>query len=329
MIVYLLASAVIMSLRFVFVMDPLDRIDISGDSTFVLMLEAQHRGYECYYAHQTDLELRGEVPWAVARSVEVRRVVGDHFTLGEPVELRLDDVDAVFLRTDPPIGMPYIVSTYVLDRVNRDRVVMVNDPRSVRDCNEKLYTLEWADLMPPTVVASNQAQIRAHIDAMGDAVVKPLLGAGGAGIVRLKKGDKNTRSIIDLLTKEGTEAIMVQAYLPSVTEGDKRIILIDGVAVGVTNRRPSGDDLRSNMHVGGVAEAAQLTDRDKEICDAMAPDLVRRGLIFVGIDVIGGHLTEVNVTSPTGLQEINRFDGVSLEADLIDCVEKKRAEKAR
>ena len=317
-----------MSLRFVFVMDPLDRIDIGGDSTFVLMLEAQRRGFEVYYAAQTDLELRGGVPWAIVRAAEVRRVEGDHFSLGDEAQLCLNDVDAVFLRTDPPVDMPYIVSTLVLDQVDRTRVVMINDPASVRDCNEKLYALQWADLMPPTMVASKPDRIRAFIDEVGDVVVKPLFGAGGAGVVRLTKGDKNARSVIDLLTSEGENAIMAQAYLPSVVEGDRRVILIEGQVVGVTNRRPAPDDLRSNMHVGGIAESTALTDRDREICAALGPDLVRRGLIFVGIDVIGGRLTEINVTSPTGLQEINRFDGVELEKTLIDAVV-SRHEKLR
>ena len=303
-------------------MDPLEGIDIDGDSSFVLMLEAQRRGYEVFHAAVRDLELDRGRPWVVARPAEVRRNPDDHHSLGPPARFSLeDDVRAVFMRKDPPVDVDYVVATYVLDRIARDRVVLVNDPQALRDCNEKLFTVQWAHLMPHTIVSSRPKHLSAFIDEVGDAVVKPLMTAGGAGVIRLRRGDQNTGAVLDLLTGTGKSSIMAQAYLPEVTDGDRRIILIGGQAVGVINRRPSTTDLRSNMHVGGTAEPATLTEQDLRVCAELGPELVRRGLPFVGIDVIGGKLTEINVTSPTGLQEIDRFDGVCLEGRLFDWIE--------
>jgi glutathione synthase len=312
---------------YVFVMDPIDRINIQKDSTFALMLEAQKRGHPTYYALVQGLELlRGE-PRLHAQPIELRRKEGDHYTLGAPEYLRLDEATAVFMRKDPPFDVDYLMATYVLDRVDRTRVVMVNDPRSIRDANEKLFALEFQSVVPESLVAHDVKRLRAFVEEKGDVVVKPLTGAGGSGVVRLVRGDKNINSILELLTREGKSAIVAQAYLPQVTEGDRRVILLDGRPIGVINRRPRSDELRSNMHAGGTAEKAALTDRDREICAVIGPELSRRGLIFVGIDVIGGMLTEINVTSPTGIQEIDRFDGVCLEAEIIDWVE-KRSKKA-
>lgn len=310
-----------MSLRIVFIMDPMDRIAVNGDSTFALMLEAQARGHRIEYATPDSLELDGAQPLITAQSAEVRRVAGDHYTLSPAERIDLNEVDAVFMRKDPPIDWEYIVSTYVLDFIDRSRVSLVNDPQALRDCNEKLFASRFPHLMPRTIVARSTARLRAFIDEVGDVVVKPLFGAGGAGVVRLTKGDKNTGSILDMLTGEGHRAITAQAYLPAVTDGDRRVILIGGAAIGVINRRPADDDLRSNMHVGGKAEPAKLSARDREICEAIGPELVRRGLPFVGIDVIGGNLTEINVTSPTGFQELDRFDGGNSAGLLIDWVE--------
>jgi glutathione synthase len=306
-------------------MDPLERINIRGDSTFVLMLDSQRRGHEVLYAEPRHLELRGAVPWIEAQHAKLQRVEGDHYHLGPPEWVSLDDVDAVFMRKDPPFDIDYLLATYILDRVDRRRVVMVNDSQGIRDFNEKLSAMYFADLMPPTVITSSPKRIRELIQEHGGAVLKPLTLAGGAGVVHLKPGDRNTGSLIDLLTREGKSAIAVQGYVERVVEGDKRIVLCDGDPIGAVNRRPKSDDLRANMHIGGTAEKSELTEREREICRRLKPELSARGLVFVGIDVIGGFLTEINVTSPTGLQEIARFDGTHPEADLIDWVERKRA----
>jgi glutathione synthase len=310
----------------VFIMDPVDRIDIRGDSTFVLMLECQARGHKVLYAQPKDLEQRGARVFVHAQSIELRRALGAHFTLGAAETLCLDDADAVFMRKDPPFDDHYLVSTWILDRVARDHTVMVNDPQGIRDFNEKLAALRWPELMPPTIIAADRARVRAFIAEHGEVVVKPLLNAGGTGIIMLRHGDRNIGSVLDLLTREGRSMIEAQRYIPDVTKGDKRIILLNGEPLGAVNRVPAADDIRANMHVGGRAEGSGLSERDLEICRGVGPELARRGLVFTGIDVIGGFLTEVNVTSPTGLQEINRFDGVTLEAKIIDWVEARRAE---
>lgn len=309
---------------FLFLMDPVETIDIDGDSTFVLMLEAQARGHEVLYAHPRLLRQHRDVPWIRAQPIELRREKGNHFTLGEAREVRLADCDAVFMRKDPPFDGNFLTQTYILDRVDRSKTVMVNDPQGIRDFNEKLSALRWPELMPETMVAADRASLKKFIEEHGEAVVKPLDGAGGAGIVHLKAGDKNIGSILDMLTLEGKRHIEAQAYLRDVVKGDKRVILLDGEPIGAINRIPAADDIRANMHVGGRAEKVGLTKRDEEIAASLGPELKKRGLLFVGIDVIDGHLTEVNVTSPTGLQEANRFDGVKLEALIIDAVEAKR-----
>lgn len=311
-------------MRFVFLMDPLERINIHGDSTFVLMLESQARGHEVWFAEPKDLELRDNHAFVEARPAVVRRKVGDHYTVGSPTPLAIDACDAVFSRKDPPFDVDYLITTYILDHVDRRRVVCVNDSQGIRDFNEKLCALRFPELMAKSIVTGNLKRLRAFIDEVGSAVVKPLTLAGGSGIIRLNKGDRNTGSVLDLLTREGRSAIEAQAYIDAVVEGDKRIILLDGKPIGAVNRRPKADDIRANMHVGGVAEKAQLTEREKEICTRIGPELSKRGLVFVGIDVIGGYLTEINVTSPTGLQEIARFDQTTPEAAIIDWVEKKR-----
>jgi len=230
------------------------------------------------------------------------------------------------MRKDPPVDTNFIMSTLVLDRVDAERVVMVNRPQTLRDWNEKLAALFFPDLMPPTLVSADRARLRAFVEEVEHAVVKPLNGAGGFGILRVGRGDMNLGSAIDLLTNEGRTMIEAQAFIASVSEGDRRIILLDGEPIGVVNRRPKQGDLRANLHVGGLAEKAVLSHRDREICAAIGPELRRRGLIFVGIDVIGGYLTEINVTSPTGIQEIDHFDGACLEALILDWIEKKARE---
>jgi glutathione synthase len=318
-----------MALRFVFLMDPLAGINIRGDSTFVLMLESERRGHEVFHAEPKHLELRAGEPWVTAAPAHLRRVEGDHYTLGAPIPIALNEVDAVFVRKDPPFDTDYLVQTYMLDFIDRRRVVLINDPQAVRDFNEKLAAVKWPHLMPRTLIAADRKRIREFIDEVGRVVVKPLMMAGGTGIIQLVRNDRNTGSVLDLLTREGREMIEVQEYLEAVVDGDKRIVLLDGDPIGAVNRRPKPDDIRANMHVGGVAEPAKLSDRERVIVKELGPELKRRGLVFVGIDVIGGHLTEINVTSPTGLQEINRFDGVALEARFIDWIEAKVSEKVR
>ena len=322
-----------MGMTFVFLMDPIESIDINGDSTFVLMLAAQERGHRVLYAHPRQLQLRGQEPWLVgARPISLRRQPGaiggptprDFFTLQEASDVRLNDTDAVFMRKDPPFDIEFLMYTYILDRVDRTGTVLVNDPQALRDYNEKLAALYWPEFMPPTLITADRGQARAFIAEHGKAVIKPLNGAGGAGVLLMTADDRNVGSALDILTKEGRELIEVQGFVAAVDSGDKRVILLDGEPVGAVNRVPSGGDIRANMHVGGRAEQAPISDRDREIAAALKPELVRRGLIMVGIDVIGGFLTEVNVTSPTGLQEIARFDGVSLENQIVERVEEKR-----
>ena len=310
-----------MSHRFVFIMDPIQRIDIQGDSSFALMLEAQSRGDEVWYGLMKDLELLGNVPYANLTQIRVQQIEGDHFEVIGKERICLDEVTAIFMRKDPPIDAEYFASTFVLDFVSRDKVVMVNDPRSLRDCNEKIFAMRWPELMPPTMVARSIDRIKSFIQKHQDVVVKPLNTSGGAGVVRLSHGDKNTGSILEMLTQLETNAIVAQAFLSKVTDGDRRVLLIGGEPIGVINRRPSDDDLRSNMHVGGVAEAAGLTPRDLEICQALRSELVRLNLPFVGIDIIDGHLTEINVTSPTGFQELKRFSNIDGAALLLDWIE--------
>lgn len=311
-------------MKFVFLMDPIERINIDTDSTFVLMLESNRRGHEVYYAEINALELSEGKPFATVRQAVMQRKKGDHYRLGAPVRASLDEVDAIFMRKDPPVDPNFLLATLVLDRVDGSRVVMVNRPSTLRDWNEKLAALFFPDLIPPTLVSADRARLRSFVEDVEHAVVKPLLGAGGFGVLRVGRGDSNLGSALDLLTNEGRMMIEAQAFIASVSEGDKRIILSDGEPIGAVNRRPRAGELRANLHVGAVAEKTILTDRDREICNAIGPELRRRGLLFVGIDVIGGYLTEINVTSPTGLQEIARLDGVHLEAEIIDLVERKR-----
>lgn len=304
-------------------MDPVESIDIRADTTFVLLLEAQSRGHQVFYAHPRDLYLQGDVPGCRGRPLTLRRVQGDHYELGEPTELLLNDLDAVFTRKDPPFDLDYYLSTLVLERVDRRRVVMLNDPQALRDFNEKMLAMWWPHFMPPTLITADRKRIREFIQSHEACVVKPLVNAGGEGILRLFKDDKNTRSAVDLLTDMGRRMIEVQAYIRAVEQGDKRIVLVEGEPLGAINRIPSPTDIAANMHVGGRAEKSELTARDLEICAEVGPWLAERGLILVGLDVIGGFLTEVNITSPTGLQEIASFDGVHLERAVMDAVETK------
>ena len=303
-------------------MDPIEAIDIEADSTFVLGLEAQKRGYDVYHYLPKDLSLWDGRVTANARRMELRRDKGNHHTLGAYERLDLRKVDVVLLRQDPPFDMSYITTTHILDRIHPDTLV-VNSPHHVRNAPEKLLVTEFPDLMPPTLITANADDVRAFRKEHKDIVIKPLFGNGGAGVFHLKPDDENLNSILEMFENYYHEPIIAQRYMPEVRKGDKRVILVDGVPVGAINRVPAEGESRSNMHVGGRAEKDGLTKRDLEICETIGPLLREQGLIFVGIDVIGNYLTEINVTSPTGLQEINRFDGVCLESQIWDAIESK------
>ena len=306
-------------------MDPIEHINIEADSTFVMALEAQSRGYRLYHYHPNNLSFDEGKVTARARELTLKRQKGDHYTLGDWVQLDLAETDVVLMRQDPPFDMAYITATHVLEHIH-PRTLVVNDPVSVRNAPEKLLVTHFADLMPPTLISADKERILAFRQKHGEIIVKPLYGNGGAGVFHLKPQDSNLNALLELFSERSREPVIVQRYLPEVRLGDKRIILIDGKPAGAINRVPAEGEARSNMHVGGRAEKAELTKRDLEICAAIDPTLREKGLIFVGIDVIGDYLTEINVTSPTGLQEINRFDGVKLEADIWDAIEAKLGE---
>ena len=313
-----------MALRVAVQMDPIQSINIEGDSTFALMLEAQRRGHALWHYHVRHLSMRSGRVTAHAQPVTVRREKGNHYTLGETVELDLArDADVVLMRQDPPFDMAYITATHLLEHIHPETLV-VNDPAQVRNAPEKLFVLRFPELMPETLVTADVREIRAFRAKHGDIILKPLFGNGGAGVFHLKPEDPNLNSLLEMFTEKSREPLMVQEYLPAVREGDKRIILVDGVAMGAINRVPAAGEARSNMHVGGTPVPTTLTPREREICEAIGPELKARGMIFVGIDVIGDHLTEINVTSPTGLQEIARFDGVHLERAIWDAIEARR-----
>jgi len=306
-------------------MDPIDKIDIGGDSTFALALEAQSRGHRLWYYLPKHLAQRdGKVSAARAHALQVRNERGNHFTIGAPAPLDLSTVDVVLLRQDPPFDMGYITTTHILERLPK-RVLVVNDPYWVRNSPEKVFVTEFPDLMPPTLITSDADAIRAFRAEHGDIVIKPLYGNGGAGVFRIQPGDENLNAMMEFFNAFVREPMMVQRYEAKVREGDKRIILVDGEPVGAINRVPAKGEARSNMHVGGRPEKTVLNARDKEICARIGPELKRRGLIFTGIDVIGDYLTEINVTSPTGIWEVKRFEGTDVAALIWTAIEKRRA----
>lgn len=311
-------------LRVAIQMDPIANIDISADTTFRLAESAQARGHALFYYHPDDLAWRDGQVRATGWDLTVRRVQGDHFTLGERRAVDLADWDVVLLRQDPPFDMAYITTTHILEKVHPATLV-VNDPASVRNAPEKLLVLDFLDLTPPTLIARGIEEIRAFRAVHGDIILKPLYGNGGAGVFRLREDDFNLNALHELFTTFSREPLIAQKFLPDVTQGDKRIILVDGEPVGAINRVPAAGETRSNMHVGGRPEKDGLTDRDREICARIGPLLKERGLIFVGIDVIGGYLTEINVTSPTGVQEMERFDGADVAGKVWDAIEARVA----
>lgn len=317
-----------MALKVAIQMDPIGSINIEADSTFRLAEEAQARGHELFYYTPDRLLYREGKIFAKGWPLTVRRVQGDHYTLGDEIEVDLAGFDVVWLRQDPPFDMGYITTTHLLERIHPATLV-VNDPFWVRNSPEKLLVLNFPDLTPPTLIARDLPSIRAFKAKHGDVILKPLYGNGGAGVFRLDPNDRNLASLHELFTNINREPLIVQKYIPDVVNGDKRIILVDGKPVGAINRVPAQGETRSNMHVGGRPEKTVLTTREQEICDRIGPALKEKGLIFVGIDVIGDWLTEINVTSPTGIQELERFDGTNVAAQIWQVIEDKRAQAAR
>ncbi|MFA9201537.1 MAG: glutathione synthase [Cypionkella sp.] len=312
-----------MALNVAVQMDPLESIGIAGDSSFALMLSAQARGHELFHYDVGDLTLdAGDRLTAVARPVRVQRVEGHHFSAGEPRRLDLGrDVDVVLMRQDPPFDMGYITATHLLERLEGETLV-VNNPRSVRNAPEKVMVLDYRQFMPPTLVTRSVEEVRAFQRQHGAVVVKPIHGNGGKAIFRVPEGGDNLSALFEVFNQTWPEPHMVQPFLPEVAEGDKRIVLVDGEVAGAINRKPGQGEFRSNLAVGGSAEATELTPREREICAAMGPRLNELGLIFVGIDVIGGQwLTEINVTSPTGIVAIDRFNGTDTAGRIWDAIE--------
>ena len=317
-----------MTLKIAVQMDPLESIDITGDSTFALMLEAKARGYSLFEYHPDALALGDGRLTAHGRHVDVRDQQGDYFSVLDESKADLGDFDVVLMRQDPPFDMNYITVTHMLDQIH-PKTLVVNDPAEVRNAPEKLFTLRYPQFMPPTLVTRDEAALRQFRKTHGDIIIKPLYGNGGAGVFRLKPDDHNFASLYEMFTASFREAFIAQKYLADVKQGDKRIILVDGEVAGAINRIPAKGETRSNMHVGGKPVPTELTEREREICAVLGPDLKERGLIFVGIDVIGDYLTEINVTSPTGIREVKRFGGNDIAAMIWDAIERRLKDKRR
>ena len=311
-----------MSLKVAFQMDPIQSVDINADSTFRLAEEAQKRGHTLFYYNPENLRLENGNVLALGHDLTVRREMGDHFSLGKKYLMNLRDFDVVWLRQDPPFDMGYITYTHILDRLSGD-VLVVNDPFWVRNYPEKLLVLEFPELTPPTLIARDLSALKEFKEKYKDIIIKPLYGNGGAGVFRLGMKDKNISSLHELFSSINREPLIAQQFLPDVSKGDKRVILVDGNPVGAINRVPAPGETRSNMHVGGRPEKVKLSQRDKEICDQIGPLLREKGQIFVGIDVIGNWLTEINVTSPTGIQELERFNKENIAEMIWKVIEGK------
>jgi len=312
-------------LKIAFQMDPITGVDVNADSTFDIALEAFGRGHDIWIYEPRHLSLEdGKVRALAQRVPAMQRVQGEHVALSEPEVLDLHEVDAVFLRQDPPFDMGYIATTHILEHLMPE-VLVVNDPRHVRDTPEKLFVTRFESVMPPTLITSSESDIRDFFERHDrDIIVKPLFGNGGAGVFRIRQTTENIASLIELFERTGRDPLMVQAFVPDVSRGDKRVILVDGEPVGAINRIPAEGEIRANMHAGGRAAPSDLTRRDLDICRLIGPELKHRGLVFAGIDVIGDYLTEINVTSPTGIQELRRFSGVDVSALLVNRVEDNR-----
>lgn len=309
-------------------MDPIDTINIDADSTFALALEAQRRGHALYHYLPQALTLRDGRLHASGRPLEVFRRHGNHHRFGEFEELDLAGFDIVLMRQDPPFDMAYITATHLLELLPDDGPLVVNDPAAVRNAPEKLFVLRFRELMPPTLLTLDRKEIDAFREEHGEIVLKPLFGNGGAGVFHLRPGDDNLGSLLEMYASIYREPVMVQRYLPEVRNGDKRIILVEGEPVGAVNRVPPEGEARANLHVGGLAQKTELTPREREICASIGPSLRQQGLVFVGIDVIGDYMTEINVTSPTGIQEIARLDGVDLAVNIWEAIEARHAARS-
>ncbi|WP_308911015.1 glutathione synthase [Pseudokordiimonas caeni] len=308
-------------LRVAIQMDPIETININGDSSFVLGLEALKRGYELYHYLPEALTYETGKVTATARRLDLRREAGNHYTLGDPVKLDLaEDIDVILMRQDPPFDMAYITATHLLGLI-ADRTLVVNNPDEVRNAPEKLFVTLFADLMPETMITRQLDDIREFRKKHGEIVIKPLYGMGGSGVFHLRQDDSNLTALYEMFVERNREPVMVQRFMPEVRHGDKRIILVDGKAAGALNRVPATGEIRSNLVAGGRAEKTELTAREQEICERIGPALYERGLVFVGIDVIGDWLTEINVTSPTGLQAIQKLGGPALWVDIWDAIE--------
>ena len=312
-----------MSLKVGIQMDHVSSIHIEGDSTFALGLEAQARGHKLFHWEPNRLQLRDGKVRARIEEMSLNDVNGDHYTLGEPVDTDLSELDVVLLRQDPPFDMAYITTTHILERIHPDTLV-VNSPASVRNAPEKILVTEFADLMPETLITRDFEAIAEFRKEMGDIILKPLYGNGGAGVFLLPEADMNFTSLLEMFDQQFREPLIAQRYLKEVRGGDKRIILVDGEPVGAINRVPAETDARSNMHVGGRAEHTELTPREREICERIGPTLKENDFIFVGIDVIGDYMTEINVTSPTGIREVKKFSGTDIASLVWDAIEKRR-----
>ncbi|WSH65393.1 glutathione synthase [Rhizobium ruizarguesonis] len=304
-------------------MDHVADINIAGDSTFAMSLEAQARGYRLFHYTPDRLSFRDNRLYASVEPMVLRDLKGDHYELGAPERVDLATMDVVLLRQDPPFDMAYITSTHLLERIH-PKTLVVNDPAWVRNSPEKIFVTEFSDLMPKTLITKDAAEIRRFRDEMGDIILKPLYGNGGAGVFHSTRDDRNLSSLLEMFGQLFREPFIAQQYLPDVRKGDKRIILVDGEFAGAINRVPAEHDSRSNMHVGGRAEATELTPREQEICTRIGPALRERGFLLVGIDVIGDYMTEINVTSPTGIREVKKFGGADIASLLWDAIERKR-----
>lgn len=316
-------------MKFAFIIDPLDRLIPGHDSSVALMEAAQTLGHEVWVTQANELSVIGGKTWGMLSSVtltpvnlvEGRWVAAEvWYEVEAPTLQPLEAMDAVFMRTDPPVNVPYLYATYLLDYIDPAKTLVVNSPKGLRDANEKMYALQFEGAIPETIVSQSKQVIRQFVEKKGAAVLKPLGGKAGEGILFLEKGDRNLNSLVEISTHQGTVPVMVQTYLPEAKDGDKRIILLNGKPIGAINRIPTGNEFRGNMAVGGRVAKTEISDRELQICSQLAPVLKRDGLYFVGIDIIGGYLTEVNVTSPTGIREIDLFNGVSLGKEVIEWV---------
>jgi len=318
--------------KLAFIIDPIAKLDPGHDSSVAMMEAAQLLGHQVWITEASQLSIVEGKAWGYLQSVNLKPVSlvdgrwqaeADWYQTGNKALVCLEEMDAVFMRTDPPVTVPYLYTTYILDLVDPNKTLVVNSPQGLRTANEKVYALQFTDAIPETIVSQDKAVIAKFVDRQKSAVLKPLGGKGGEGILFLEAGDRNFNSIVEVSTHQGREPVMVQQYLPAAKEGDKRIIMLDGEPIGAVNRIPSGNEFRGNMAVGGKAAKVDITEREQEICAAVAPQLKQDNLYFVGIDVIGGYLTEVNVTSPTGIREIDRLNGVSLGKQVVEWLERK------